>query len=126
VDQVLGYLGLALYYGLLAAFLVCFVMLLGYLLLHKQWLFAFLSIFFAVLFKPAGPLILLGPLIALAVGWQEAGNWKIKKLMRIYSALYVVCFILLTRTAYVDYTTPAPKLDPKSQAKQKAAARARH
>ena len=69
-------------------------------------------------------MIFLGPLIALVIGWQEAGKWKIKNLVRINSALLVVCFLLLTRTAYVDFMKPKPKVDPKIVAKQRAAAAA--
>jgi hypothetical protein len=81
----------------------------------------FLSVFFAVIFAPAGPFITMGPLLLLVVGWPEAEKWKIKNLLRVSSALLVVCFILLTRTAYVNFMTPPPAVDPKAQARQKTA-----
>lgn len=124
MDQVAEYLRLGLYYGLFVGFWISYVMLLGYFLWNKQWLFVILSLFFTGVFYPAGPMIFLGPLIAVVIGWQEAGKWKIKNLVRINSALLVVCFLLLTRTAYVDFMKPKPKVDPKIVAKQRAAAAA--
>jgi len=118
MDQVLGYVSLALYYGILVAFLGCYLVLLGHLLWNKQWLVAFLSVFFTVVFVPVGPFITLGPLIAMVIGWQEAKKWKIKNLMRAMSALLVVTFILLARTAYVDFMTAPPKEDPKAKKKK--------
>jgi hypothetical protein len=120
VDQIVGYLGLGLYYGLFLAFIVCYIVLLGHLLWNKQWLIVLLSVFFAVIFAPAGPFIALGPAIALVIGWQEAGKWKITNLMRLFSALWVVCFLLLTRDAYINFMNPPPKVDPKVEARLKA------
>ena len=67
MDTVYFYLGWALYWGFLAAFWVMYVMLLGYFLWHKQWLFVFLSIVFTVGFYNIGPFIVLGPAIVLIV-----------------------------------------------------------
>jgi len=120
VDQVYVYLRLALYWGLLASCAVCYLILLGHLLWNKQWLIVFISIFFTVVFWPVKALIVLGPLIALVIGWQEADKWKIKKLMRIFSALLVVCFIMLVPGTIDTFMHP-PKveIDPIKAAKQK-------
>jgi hypothetical protein len=119
VDQVSEYLRLGLYYGLFVGFWASYVVLLGYFLWNKQWLFVFLSLFFTGVFYPAGPMIFLGPLVAVVIGWQEAGKWNIKNLVRINSALLVICFLLLTRTAYVDFMKPKPKVDPAVAAKER-------
>jgi uncharacterized membrane protein len=121
MDQISYYLAIALN----VAFLVCFLMLMWQLLIHKQWLMVLLSLFFAVVcggaMAGAGALS-IGPgyLIAMVIGWQEAKNWKIQKLMRIYSALFVVCFILFANTVIESFTNPPPKVDPRV-AKQQAA-----
>ena len=120
MDQVYYYLGQALYYGLFVAFWISSVILLGHLLWNKQWLLSLLTIFFTWGFYYAGPFVVLGPLIALIIGWQEADKWQIKKLVRILSALMVVCFILLTRDAYVNFMKPKPKVDPAILARQRA------
>ncbi len=97
------------------AFLGCFVVLMGHFLFHKQWAMVGLSLFFA-----AGCLG-SGFLIALVVGWQEAANWKIQKLMRWYTGLLVVSFMLAAHTAYLTMTAPPPAVDPQEQARQRAA-----
>ena len=114
MDQVLGYVKPALYYGLNAALVVCFLILLGHLIWNRQWLFALLSLAFT-------PMCGGGFLFALVIGWQEATAWKIRKLMYVYTALIVVCGIMMAQTAFVTMTTPSPPVDPKAQAKQKAA-----
>src|SRR4051794_32047049 len=118
MDQVLGYAGLALYYGLLLAFLVCYLIVLGHFLWNKQWGFVFLSLFFTIVFYPVGPFITLGALIVLVIGWQEADKWKIKNLIRIFSVLTVVVFLLLARDAYHGFMNPPPKVDPKAKGKK--------
>jgi hypothetical protein len=120
VDQVYFYLGQALYWGIIAGFWVSSLILLGHLLWNKQWLFAFLTIFFTAAFYVMGPLIVLGPLIALVIGWQEGGKWKIKNLLRVNSALLLLTFFLLTRDAYKDFMKPKPKVDPKVEARLRA------
>ena len=55
MDQVADYLRLGLYYGLFVGFWISYVMLLGYFLWHKQWLFVFLSLFFTGGFYRPGP-----------------------------------------------------------------------
>jgi hypothetical protein len=119
MDQVLGYVGMGLNYGILAAFVVCYVILLGHFLWNKQWLFVFLSLFFTVVFYPVGPFVTLGPLILLVIGWQEANKWGIKKLIRIFTVLFVLSFLLLTRMSYVNYVN-APREDPKAKGKKGA------
>jgi hypothetical protein len=121
VDQVYYWLGQGLYWGLIGAFWVSSVVLLGYLLWNKQWLFAVLTVGFTAAFYPTGPLIVLGPLIALVVGWQEADKWKIKNLLRVNSALLVICFLLMSRDAYNEFTKPKPKIDPAKLARERAA-----
>jgi hypothetical protein len=96
-------------------------MILGHFLWNKQWLFVFLSLVFTAIFYPAGPLILLGPLIALVIGWQEADKFQIKNLVRVFSALLVICFFLMTRDAYIDFMKPKPKADPAVLARERAA-----
>jgi hypothetical protein len=96
VDTVYFYLGWALYYGFLAAFWVMYVMLLGYFLWHKQWLYVFLSIVFTVGFYNIGAFIVFGPMIILIVAWQEAEKWNIKKLVRIFTAVLVCTFIAMS------------------------------
>jgi hypothetical protein len=120
VDQVYYYLGQALYWGLIAAFWVSSVMLLGYLLWHKQWLYAFLTLFFTAVFWVTPPLRVLGPLIALVIGWQEAEKWKIKNLLRLNSVLLVLCFLMYTRDSYIEFTKPKPKVDPAKAARERA------
>jgi hypothetical protein len=112
MDQVWTYLGYALY----AAIFVCFAYLMFYFLWYKQWLYAILSILF--LFACYS-----GFLFALVIGWQESSNWNIKKLMRVYTVLLVVFFIVFARAQYKDFTTPKPLLDPRAQMKQKHAER---
>ena len=127
MDQVYFYVGQALYYGILAAFWVSYVMMLGYFLWHKQWLFVFLSLVFTAGFYAVGPFILLGPLIVLIVGWQEAAKWNIKKLVRISSALLVISFLLMTRTWYLRPKESEKKVDKVAEGRmraQKAAAAA--
>jgi hypothetical protein len=120
VDQVYSYLGIGLYYGILAAGVVSYLVLLGYLLWNKQWLFVFLSIAFTAAFYPTGPFIVAGPLIAVIIGWQEAKKWNIKNLVRITSVLMVLCFIVLARDAYITFVTPKPKVDPAKLARERA------
>jgi len=124
MDQIPHYLAIALN----VAFLVCFLMLMWQLLIHKQWTMVLLSLFFAIVCGGAvagADVLSIGPgyLIAMVIGWQEAKNWKIQKLMRIYSALFVVCFILFANTMFHSLTTPAPTVDPRV-AKQQAAIKA--
>jgi hypothetical protein len=116
MDQFYFYLQYALY----GACILCFVVLLGYMLWYKQWLNAILSVFFTF-FCLGG-----GFLIPLVIGWQEAANWKIKNLMRAYSVLVVICFIMLAKSSYVYMTTPKPTVDPKVQARQRAQAAAKN
>ena len=127
MDQVYFYLGQALYYGLMAGFVVTYVWLLGYFLWHKLWLFAFLSIAFTAAAYTAGAIwaIVLGPPIVLVVGWQEAAKWKAKNLVRVFGALWVICFILLARDAWTDFMKPKPKVDPAIAARQRAQAAAK-
>ena len=120
MDQVLQYIRLALYYACFAGFVITYIMILGHFLWHKQWLFVFLSLVFTAIFYPAGPMIVLGPLIALVIGWQEAGKWNIKNLVRIFSALLVIVFFLMTRDAYYNFTKPKPKVDPVIAARERA------
>jgi hypothetical protein len=115
MDLVYSYLWLALYYGFYYGFLISFVILMGYFLWHKQWLFTLLSIGFSFMYG--------GFLLALVIGWQEANNWKIKNFMRVYTILLVVFFIMGAKTLFTTLTTASPPVDPKVQAKQKAAAR---
>ena len=112
MDTVYFYLGLALYYGFLAAFWVMYVMLLGYFLWHKQWLFVFLSIVFTVGFYNIGPFIVLGPMIVLIVGWQEAEKWNIKKLVRIFTAVLVCTFIAMSVEWYERPRKPKSRSVP--------------
>jgi hypothetical protein len=121
VDQVFEYLRLGSYYGLFAAYWVCVVILLGYLVWNKQWLVALLTVAFTAAFYPAGPLIILGPVLAIVIGWQEAAKWKAKNLLRVTSALMVVCFLLLSRTYWVEFMKPAPKVDQAKLARERAA-----
>jgi hypothetical protein len=123
MDQAFGYLAIALN----VAFLVCFLMLMWQLLLHKKWSMVLLCIFFAVVCGGSlsgGSMLSVGPgyLIALVIGWQEAANWKIQKLMRCYTALFVVGLILFVHSFYTTLSTPPPPEDPKVQAKKRAAA----
>jgi hypothetical protein len=120
VDQVYYYLGQGLYWGIIAAFWICSLILLGYLLWNKQWLFSFLTIAFTAAFYYAGPFVVCGPLIALVIGWQEADRWKIKNLLRATSALMVLCFFLYSRDVYVEFTKPKPKVDPAKLARERA------
>src|SRR4051812_49609815 len=108
MNQAYPYLALALN----VSFLVCFLLLMWQLLIHKQWKMVLLSLFFAVVCGGTlggGGLLSVGPgdLIAMVIGWQEAENWKIKKLMRIYSALFVVCSMIFVNTMYKSLTTAA-------------------
>ena len=103
----------ALYYGLLAAFWVSYVMLLGYFLWHKQWLFVFLSLVFTAGFYPVGPFIVLGPLIVLIVGWQEAEKWKIKNLVRISTAVLVCSFLSMSVEWYMRPKEKEKQIVPK-------------
>jgi hypothetical protein len=125
VDQVYYYLGQALYWGIIAAFWISSVILLGYLLWNKQWLFAFLTIAFTVAFWVTPPLRVLGPLIALVIGWQEAGKWKIKNLLRVNSVLLALCFFLYSRDSWIEFTKPKPKVDPAKAARERAQAAAK-
>jgi hypothetical protein len=124
MDQALDYLVIALD----VAFLVCFAMLLWQFLLHKQWMIVLLSLFFAVVCGGSllnGGVLNVGPgyLIAMVVGWQEAKNWKIQKLMRWYTGLFVLGFVIFAHSFVQTLTTASPPVDPKVLAKQKAAAR---
>jgi hypothetical protein len=112
MDQVRNYLTFALD----AAFLVCFALLLWQLLIHRQWRMALLSIGFA--FACGG-----GFLFALIVGWQEAANWKIKKLMRWYSVLLVLWFVVSANNLFRSFMAPSPPADLKAKARQKAMVR---
>jgi hypothetical protein len=107
MDTVYEYLGLAAYYGILAGLAICYVWLLGYMLWYKQWLNFFLSIFFAFCLGA-------GALIPLVIGWQEAKNWKIPKLIRIYSVLVVFGFFIVSHRIWVDLTTHKEPVDSKS------------
>jgi hypothetical protein len=120
VDQVYYYLGQAFYWGIIVAFWISSVMLLGYLLWNKQWLFAFLTIAFTAAFWVTPPLRVLGPLIALVVGWPEADKWKIKNLLRVNSVLLVLCFLTYTRDSWIEFTKPKPKVDPAKAARERA------
>jgi hypothetical protein len=67
--------------------IVCYAMIMWQFLAHRKWKLALLSLVFVPLpFCWAWP----GFLIALILGWQEAGNWNMKKLMRIYSIFFVL------------------------------------
>jgi hypothetical protein len=124
MDQVYYYLGKALDLG----FLVCFFMLMWQFLMHNQWKMVVLCLICAI---GCGGILLgsdgrgplsVGPgyLIAMIIGWQEAGNWKMKKLMRWYTGLFVVCFFLFTHTLYKTFTTAPPPPDAKTQARERA------
>ena len=91
-----------------------YVMLLGYFLWHKQWLFVFLSIVFTVGFYNIGAFIVLGPMILLIVAWQEAEKWNIKKLVRIFTAVLVCTFIAMSVEWY-----SAPRKPKSSSVPQK-------
>jgi hypothetical protein len=112
MDQVWTYLGYALY----AAIFVCFAILMFHFLWHKQWLYTLLSIGF--LFACYS-----GFLFALVIGWQEAANWNIKKLMRIYTGLLIIFFVMFTRAQYKEFTTPKAPTDPRAEMKRKHAER---
>jgi hypothetical protein len=115
MDQVYEYLGYAFYYGTIAGLVICFVILLGYMLWYKQWLNFFLSLFFLL---ACGS----GFLIPLVIGWQEAKNWKIPKLIRLYSVLVLFGFFILSNHLYVDLTTQKePEVKGKKGAKAKGA-----
>ncbi len=120
MDQVYFYVGQALYYGIIAAFWVSYVMMLGYFLWHKQWLFVFLSLVFTAGFHATGPGILLGPVILLIVAWQEAEKWNIKKLVRISSALLVISFLLMTRAWYLRPKETEKQLDKVAEGRERA------
>jgi hypothetical protein len=120
VDQVSEYLRLGLYWLIIAAFWLSSLVLLGHLLWRKQWLFAFLAIFFTAVFWVTPPLRVLGPLIALVIGWQEAAKWKIKNLLRLNSVLLVLCFLMYTRDSWVEFTKPKPKVDQAKLARERA------
>jgi hypothetical protein len=124
MDQVYYYLGKALDVG----FFVCFLMLMWQLLMHKQWKMVLLCLVCAVgcggilLGSDARGTLSVGPgyLIAMVIGWQEAENWKMKKLMRWYTGLFVVCFILFVNNLYSTFTTAPPPPDAKTLAKERA------
>jgi hypothetical protein len=90
-----------LVYAMYTAFLVCFVILMWQFLWHKQWKMALLSLFFT--WACGG-----GFLIALIIGWQEAANWKIKRLMIIYSILLPPCFIVFMNDQIKQAMEPPP------------------
>jgi hypothetical protein len=113
MDQALEYLKLGAYYGCIASMVICFLILLGYMLWYKQWLYFFVSLFFVVCLGA-------GFLIPLVIGWQEEKKWKIPKLIRIYSALVVVCSFFMMSFMWKELTTHKEQVDPRV-AKQKAA-----
>jgi hypothetical protein len=112
MDTFYEYLGLAAWWGIVVGLGICYVILLGYMLWYKQWLNFFLSIFFAFCLGA-------GALIPLVIGWQEQKNWKIPKLIRIYTVLVVFGFFIVSHQIWVDLTTKEEPIDPKA-AKYKA------
>ena len=76
---------LLLSWALYAATWGCFLAILGHCLYHKSWKNFFICLVFALMCSLLGGTG--GMLIALVIGWQEAGKWKIKNLMRAYTVL---------------------------------------
>jgi hypothetical protein len=120
VDQVYFYAGQGLYWLIIGAFWLSSLVVLGHVLWHKQWLYAILAIFFTAVFWVTPPLRVLGPLIALVIGWQENSKWKIKNLVRLNSVLLVLSFFLYTRDSWTEFTKPKPKVDQAKLARERA------
>src|SRR4051812_48555970 len=95
-------------YLLFGSLFICYAMIVWQMLYHKQWANTALSLVFLVV-------CFSGTLIALVIGWQEAGNWKIKKLMRIYSVLVVLCFFVAARDVFHTMTTAETSVPTKKQ-----------
>ncbi len=107
MDLVYQYLGLAAWWGIVGGLALCFLILLGYMLWNKQWLYFLISILFL-------PACFSGTLIPLVIGWQEEKNWKIPKLIRIYSVLVVLGFFILSHQVWVGLTTREEPVDEKT------------
>jgi hypothetical protein len=105
MDQVRHYLKLAMYAGAI----ICYVMVLWQFLMHKQWKLVLLSLLCNIV-------LLGGFLVALIIGWQEAANWKMKRLMIIFSVLLPLCMISLMRDEWRRMTEPPPVVKAKKGA----------
>jgi hypothetical protein len=116
IKLVLSY---ALYYSLYTGMAVCYVMLLYHFFARKQWMLALVSLFFIIPWCGETLTCYGGLLIALIIGWQEAGKWHIKKLMQIYTVLFLLTLPLAVGDLRRSFAEQRARSEAEAAAKAK-------